>query len=186
MSIEAVEDAMLATITTQLGNKLRKVDTLPGPLDVDLLTRLAASSPGAYVSFLGGRNKKTDKIAMVDGVFALYVLVNHAGGHRAKQRGAANVIGAYDILNALIPHLNHLDITDVGVLRFQQVQNLFKVDLDKKGVMVYAATFLLPNLVFEFVDDTVLDDFETFNADIDMAPADGTIDITVNETLPIV
>jgi phage gp37-like protein len=163
--IATAEDAIIAICDAALQAKVRPMESLPGVLTMDVLRTIAARTPAVYVCYLGGRAgvQVTDS-AQHQALFAVYVITDHASGNVDRRRGDARQIGAYDILAILVPVLNDHTVPGVGSLNFQRIENLFSVDLDKKGVSIYAATFELPMSFSYQLDETTLDDFITYDA----------------------
>ena len=168
--IIATEDAFIATSNTALQKKVRDMETLPGQMSLRVLQTIAANAPAVYVAYLGGRTSGAPQSdAPHTAVFAVYIVVDHAGS-KVRGRGDARQIGAYDIINALVPALNGLTVADVGTVQFKSVENLFSVELDKEGVSIYAATFEVP-MTFEYLaDETSLAGFVTYDAIHSISP----------------
>ena len=162
--ITVTEDAIIAAGNAALQGKVREMEALPGRMSLRVLQTIAALAPAVYVAYLGGRTRG----AAQDGVshaavFAVYIVVDHADS-KTRGRGDARQIGAYDILNVLLPMLNNFTIKDVGTMQFKGIENLFSVELDKQGVLIYAATFEVP-MSFEYLaDETALSGFITYSA----------------------
>lgn len=177
--ISGVEDAILAEVVAALERTVSKVETIPGGWTMDALTRALQFAPGVYCAFLGtspGQNE-----GYHTGRFTVY-LVSKGASETDRRRGNSRVIGAYDMLERLLPRLDGLDIPEVGRLRVSGVENLFRDALFDLGGTVYGITMNLPNMPFVAFDGTALDLFDTFHADLDQAPADGAIDAVAHET----
>lgn len=170
--ISTTEDALIAkTIATVVDGDgkslLKKVDHLPGELNLKMLRQLTAHAPGVYWSFLGGRVKDNEHDVQLNSSWMMYVITSHASGNDARRRGDARQIGAYEIMAPLIPVMNNFIVPNAGALRFRQARNLYSGELEKNSVALYAASFeLLMNLSIE--EDNTLDDFITFHADYDI------------------
>lgn len=173
--IAATEDAIIAASNAALQGKVRDMETLPGRMSLRVLQTIAALAPAVYVTYLGGRKTgNAQSQASHNAVFAVYIVTDHAQSGAARSRGDARQIGAYDILNVLLPALNDLTIADVGTAKFNAVENLFSVELDKQGVSIYAATFDVP-MSFEYLaDETALSGFITYSAIHTISP-DGDV-----------
>jgi len=181
--ISKTENSIIKVIEKVMLNKIKTVETLPGSWSVDLLLDLAHKAPAVFVAYRGGPAEKSNVDAVSDGKFSVYV-VTKAGREGHRRKGSITAIGAYDILEAIVPHIHRLAVPDVGTLKFVNVDNLFGDVVQDLGVTVYAADFVLPQMVWPFVDVHTLDDFITFNADVDQVQANGDVDITVREILP--
>lgn len=181
--IATVEAAILAQVQTTLGAAVKVKESLAGSWTLDLLKKAIQMAPGVYVAFLSGRGNP-DADGYMDGSFVVFVV---AGGPLEAQRrqGTPRVIGAYEIVERLVPVLAGLNVPDVGTLRVQDVNNLFKEATFELGGTVYGITLSLPNMPMTYQADLArLADFITFAADYDLQPADGEIDAQDTVTLP--
>lgn len=172
MSIVAIEDDLVARIKALLGASVREVDSLPGALnDPETLRALARSAPSVYLAFLGGRQRVAgDPDAYLNGVWAVYAVTAHRSGTAARRRGDGREIGAYEILQRVVPVLSGYVVQDHGTLEFQAIENLFSMQFDRQGTTVYAATFRLPMVLARETDLTALADFATYHATHTLAP----------------
>ncbi len=172
--IATIEDSIIQSVKDELmqsGNeKINVVDSLPGSWSYDLLKRVLQKAPAVYVAFLGGKSAHTSSDVVIDGRFDVYVVTKQAD-EETRRRGNARVIGAYDIIETIVPVINSKTIADVGTLNFVNINNLFGEAMLDLGGTVYAATFSIPKLVLPYEADlSALDDFITYHADHSMAP----------------
>lgn len=170
--ISTIEDSIIQSVNDVLmqpGNeKLKVVESLPGAWSYDLLKRVLQKAPAVYVAFLGGKRSIDASDIILDGRFDVYVITKQAD-EVTRRRGNARVIGAYDIIETIIPAINGRTIQDVGSLNLTGINNLFGEAMLDLGGTVYAATFSLPNMVFPYeLDLLTLDNFITFHADHDL------------------
>jgi len=175
MSISAVEDHIVDITKQSLGGALRAVEVLPNALNLALLKTILPLAPAVYTTFLGGRPGTVDTDgATINGRFDVYIITRHVGNDSARRRGDSTTIGAYQIIERLIPDLHDSNITDIGRLRLTNVQNLFSIQLEETfKSALYALTFELPNMPFSYeVDMDSLDNFEHFHADYDIPEFD--------------
>lgn len=171
MGILAVEDALIARIRAVLGNRVRVVDSLPGDWDDDMLRRFAAQLPAVFIAFAGGGSRAPGATTFdIDGQWIVYVATGHASGQAARRRGDALQIGAYELVELLVPQLHLFKVPDTGTLMAVRVENLYTGSIDRQGLAVYALTFQLPMSMPLQLDPAVLDDFETFTAQYDVPP----------------
>ncbi|MDP1673372.1 MAG: DUF1834 family protein [Burkholderiales bacterium] len=171
MSIRTIEDNLIATIKTIVTDKVRSVDSLPGDWDDDVLRRLLRLMPGVFVVFAGGAPERAGGTsAQLSGVWIVYVATAHASGEAARRRGDGRQVGAYELLELLVPRLHGHTVPGEGTLSFARVENLYNGAIDKQGVSVYAATFNMPMALPSDLDLPTLDDFETFAAHYDIPP----------------
>ncbi len=178
--ITTIEDSIIAASNTALQKKVRDMESLPGRMSLQVLKKIAANAPAVYVAYLGGRKGKAiTGVAMHQGVFAIYIITERID----SRRGSARKMGAYDIINILVPVLNDHKVTDVGTLEFQRIENMFSVELDKQGVSIYAAVFEIPITLEYQLDETTLSDFITYSATHSMAPGEDEPDAEDNVQL---
>jgi phage gp37-like protein len=160
--IATVEDALLAEVVATFGATLRHQDSLPGGWTLDTLKRALQLSPGVYVAFTGltpGGNE-----GYHNGRFSVYAVTKGASD-TTRRRGTARVLGAYDILEQLLPRLDGLLVPDVATARVSGVDNLFRDAMFDLGGAVYAIQLTVPNMPLDYqVDESTLDDFVTFDA----------------------
>lgn len=173
--ITAVEDALLAALTTAVAGTKVRVDSLPGDWDDDMLRRLLTLAPCVLVAFAGGPAKQPGAHQpTIDGQWIVYAVTAHASGQEARRRGNAQSLGAYELLARLIvPALHSLQIADVGTATLVRVENLFTGQVERQGLAVYAAAFSVPmpfRVGVEGLDG--LPDFATFAAQYDLPPHD--------------
>lgn len=173
MTLATLESTVITTSRTALGTAVRKVDSLPGAWSVDLLRQVLQTAPAVYVAFLGGTaaNRAGDA-ATINGRIGVYVCVNHA--LEAQRRlGTPQVIGAYDMIERLVPALHNLTVPDICTLRLVSIDNLFGDVTQELGGSVYGIVLEAPNLVFGYTADlATLDSFITFHSEIDSTLAD--------------
>ena len=164
--LAAIEDALLAEVDAALGNTIRRRDSLPGGWTLDTLRRALQFAPGAYVAFQGA--KPGARQGYHDGRFTVYV-VSKGASESGRRRGNARVIGAYDMLERLLPRLSVLTVPDIGSIRIAGIENLFRDAMFDLGGTVYGINLELPNMPFDYAADLAsLDDFVTFDARYDL------------------
>lgn len=174
MSIQAVEDDLIATIKALLGNRIRTVDSLPGDWDADMLRRLLRLCPAVLIVFAGGAPAAPGgSLAYLNANWVVYAVTANASGEAARRRGDAQQIGAYDILQLVVPKLHGHLVAGVGSLNFVRVENLFNASVEKQGLAVYAATFQLGMSLPADIDLSTLTPFVTFDALYDTPPLAG-------------
>jgi phage gp37-like protein len=180
--ISDVEDDILAVVAATLPGKLRDSGSLPGSWSVDLLKQLLQKAPGVYVAFNGGPIGDND-LCTIDARFDVYAVTKEPAEIN-RRRGTQAIIGAYDIIHAVVPKLHMHTVTGVGTLRGVSISNLFSNVLTTLGGTVYAAQFTLPRMPLKgaFIDAT-LGNFITFHAESDI-DANGTFDFINQFDLP--
>ena len=67
MTITSTENYLVTQIESLFQGRLRKVDSLPGALNEQLVKIMAATTPAVYVTFLSGR--ANDQVLNRTGVF---------------------------------------------------------------------------------------------------------------------
>lgn len=179
--IATVEDALLAEVEAALGNTIRQRDSLPGGWTGDTLQRALQFAPGVFVGFNGMTPGQGE--GYQNGRFSVYA-VTKGVSDADRRRGTARVIGAYDILEALLPRLDGLAVADVGTARVRGVDNLFRDAMFDLGGAVYAVQLELPNMPFDYrADEAGLDDFATFDAVYDLDQPTGSGEPEANDHL---
>ena len=182
--ISTVEAALIVRIRELLGAKVRKVDSLPGDLDEEILKKMLISAPGVYVSFGGGSvGSKHAYPPQISSRWTVFVVTGHASGQAARRTGDQVQMGAYALTSILAGALDSWVVEDVGGLELADVRNLFTGALDAKGCALYGLSFTLPMEFPPEVDVASLDDFVTFNAEYDLAPVEGNNAATDRVTL---
>jgi phage gp37-like protein len=191
MSIAAVEEHLIGVIKARFqlsGGKsaLRGVDSLPSDWDNDVLKRLLRQVPGVFVVWGGGQRidgSDTD----INSTWVIVAVTAHASGEKARRHGDKLEIGAYQIIEVVVPLLrDHVVPPGQERLQFEEVQNLFSNDLDLQGVAAYGARFSLrmPIVPPPGMAADVLDDFLTFDSTLDAAPSDGNPEAQDTVLLP--
>lgn len=178
MGLKNVEDKLIVEIKAALtvgGQlKVRTVDSLPSDWDQDMLRRFAKLAPAVLIAFVGGVVKETgasDSVT-IESQWAVIAITAHASGEAARRRGDAQQIGAYEIVETLIPRLHGATIPDEGSLSLGEIQNLWNGDVEKQGLTVYAMRFTMPMTLVYQADIALLNDFITFDGKLDFAPRD--------------
>ena len=163
--IKAVEADILHQISETLVNCVSEIKTLPGPWSYDLLKQVLQKAPAVYVSFLGGQGNPDGFDASINARFDVYAVTKHFGNQQSARHGTNRTIGAYEIIETILPRLHGHTIDDVGTLQLRNVDNLFGEAMFELGGIIYAATFSLPNMTFPLNSDlTILSPFEIYNA----------------------
>ena len=181
--ITQAEDIILEKLTTAFGNSVRSVESLSGPWTVESLRRAISMSPCVRLAFLGGK-KNENGPEFIDAKFGIYCVARSTSDLQRRQ-GASRSVDAYNMIQVICPVLNMSVLSGIGTLFLEAVSTVFAEQTFKLGATVYSAVFNLPNFPLpDAFDPATLADFITFHADSDMAPADGDIDITSEETLP--
>lgn len=179
MGIATVEDAIIAAATQALtvdgALKVRGIVSAPGDWDKEMLKRtLLAMVPCVLVVFAGGPSKDVGgNIANLDAHWRVIVATGHASGEKARRRGDSQEIGAYEIIERLVPVLDGLVIADEGTLDLVELDNLYTGEVDKQGLAIYGLTFTHLMALPFIADLGALDDFTTFHAFYDVPPFDG-------------
>lgn len=163
--IADVETAILATATTALGNTVRKIESIPGGWTMAALTRALQFSPGVYVAFLGFAKSKSEDC--LDGRFACY-MVTKGASEQDRRHGNQRVIGAYDMIEIMLPRLASMRLPDGGSLTVGGVDNLFRDVMFDLGGTVYGINLTLPAVSLDYQADLTgpgLADFILFHGE---------------------
>jgi len=73
--------------------------------------------------------------------FLVYAVTSHASGGRERQRGNSRQIGAYEIVERVVPTLDQQPAAQLGSLRFDGLRVLTPASAQRKGVAVYEMAF---------------------------------------------
>ncbi|UXF57490.1 DUF1834 family protein [Chromohalobacter phage YPCBV-1] len=141
--IADAEDAIVAAVQGVLGQTVQTVETLPGAWDQDALALAFRKMPGVWVYFDGGQSGKGARGNRLNAHFMVYAVTSHASGGRERQRGNGRQIGAYEIVERVVPTLAGQVVGDLGTLMFQGLRVLTPASAQRKGVAVYEMTFHL-------------------------------------------
>lgn len=170
MSILAAEDSMLAQLRALTQGRVRTVETLPGDWDDDMLKRFLRSVPGVWLAFAGGAARPAGAGTL--GLASRWVVYVATGqpSEEARRRGDALQVGAYTLLQLLLPHLHGMSVTSVGTLAVTDVANLYSGQIERQALTVYAVTLALEMQLDLTPAEELLAPFETFAADMDVPP----------------
>lgn len=160
--IAEAEDAIVAAIQAALGQTVQTVETLPGPWDQDALALAFRKMPGVWVYFDGGNPGKGR--GRLSARFMVYAVTAHASGGRERQRGNSRQIGAYEIVERVVPTLDQQPAAKMGTLRFDGLRVLTPASAQRKGVAVYEMAFGLEVAFPAPRDAAELSDFAIYSA----------------------
>lgn len=160
--IADAEDAIVAAIEEVLGQTVQTVETLPGPWDQDALALAFRRMPGVWVYFDGGTPGKGK--GRLNGQFLVYAVTGHASGSRDRQRGSSRQIGAYEIIERVVPRLDQHSAGALGTLRFGGLRVLTPASAQRKGIAVYEMAFGLEMAFPAARDASDLADFKIYSA----------------------
>ncbi|MGE4406045.1 phage protein Gp37 [Pseudomonas sp.] len=177
--ITAIEDDIIERVKGHFGAVLRTVDSVPGPLDSEeTLKKMLRAAPAVFVLFAGGRNPHPGKeLVEIRGRWVLYAVTAHAGGQADRRRGDGRQIGAYEIVERLVPLLSGFCPADESALDLADVANLYSGTIDNQGVTIYAVNFGVRMDLADLPDVATLDDFLHLHTEFDHN-ADGAADLT--------
>lgn len=162
--LAAIEDAIIERCASLVGEHVRAIESLPGSWSDDTLRAALRRVPGIYVAWSGGPAMSGGR-AGINGRYAVYVVTGQASGERARRRGTSREIGAYEVLERIVPGLHGYTVPDVGSLQLERVDNLYSDRADQQGIVIYGAVFSLAKMMFPPVFDAGdLADFVTFHA----------------------
>jgi phage gp37-like protein len=181
VGIKTIEDAIVAEakVALTIGGALRvrSVVSAPGDWDKDMLKRrLLAMVPCVLVVFAGGPAMASG--GQVASIEAHWRVIVASGGpnEEARRVDDTQFLGAYSMLQLLIPKLDGLKIPDEGTLDLIELENLYSGEVDKQGLTLYGLTFTHPMGFPNDLDVATLDEFETFHTFYDIPPFAGAIE----------
>lgn len=161
--ITEIEAALLNLARQTLGDTVRQYGSIPGGWTNEILSRALQFAPGVYVGFTGGGGAEIGQGTALR--FAVYI-VNKGPVEESRRRGT---IGAYQMIERLIPGYSELEIPDIGSVRVGSIENLFRDLMYEMGGTVYSLSIEVPRVVFPIATGD-LADFQTFHADYDVEP----------------
>lgn len=172
--IVTVENSLIGLIKAALGARVKGVKSLPGGWDEGMLKRLIVNAPAVYVAFMGGPVIGDRRIGSRWGVYAV---TSDPCGEAARRVGTKRSIGAYEILERVVPAVDEQTIDNIGSFELSgSIDNLFTGTIAKQNLTIYEAQFTIPLQFDRESDWSTLDDFITFHADFDLVPVEGNID----------
>ncbi len=150
--------------TSELGRRLKVVDSLPDTPDRDLVQRWGLDAPAAYVVAADG----TLSQAIATPQFVVVLVARNARGHQAARRGDGKTIGLYEMLDAAIAELHGGQSKDASwqVTRYQFLHDSQFRDQGLQIALVQIQADTDPPQK----DATNLGEFLEFHADFDIAP----------------
>jgi phage gp37-like protein len=161
--IATIEDAILAVGTAALGNTVRKIETVPGGWTMATLTRALQFAPGVYVAFHGAVPGASE--GYYNGRFTVY-MVSKGASEEDRRRGNNRIIGAYEMLERMLPPLSVLTVQDIGSPMVTGIENLFRDAMFELGGTVYSINLTMPNMPFDYrLDESGLANFVLFHAE---------------------
>lgn len=168
--IGAIEDKMVARLTTAFAGRLKEIDHKPARFMVEELERILTMAPAAYVAFLGWTAGSVTRV----GAFGVYLVAANASGERARRRGDAATIGAYEMdwvatrcLEGWVP------ASASGPVAVTGSENLYSAAFEKAGRTVLGLALSVPMPFPPVITDEERDnlgDFITFNGQWDVPP----------------
>lgn len=161
--IADAEDGIVQAIEIALGKTVQTIETLPGPWDQDALTLAFRSAPGVWVYFDGGTPGRGARGNRIEAMFRVYAVTDHASGARERQRGNKRHIGAYEIIERVVPSLSGHVVAGLGSLMFSGLRVLTPASAQRKGYAAYEMSFTLEMGFPAPRDIASLDDFEVFS-----------------------
>ncbi|SDK31994.1 phage protein Gp37 [Billgrantia gudaonensis] len=173
-----IEDAIVERCQVVVGEHVKTIADLPGRWNDKTLRAALRQVPGIYVAWGGARGDGNLTQPAANSRYVVYVVTGHASGERERRRGNARQVGAYELLERVVPAVHGLSVKGVGSLALESLDNLYSDLFDKEGVVVYGAAYRL-NLVFPpAFDVNDLAPFEKYRATHEI----GTDDDPVTES----
>lgn len=174
MGIANTEALLIAKIQGSFAaKKLKTVESLPGNWDDDTMRRLLRQVPGVFVVWAGAQPASArdgGTAGLATGLWLVYCATAHANGEAARRLGDSKQIGAYELVETLIPQLNGLTIPGEGTLALAKVENLYSGTIDKQGLALYVLHFNMPQAWPTEVDESTLGNFEELHGLYDIPP----------------
>lgn len=159
-----IEDAMIARCRWVVGADVLTIQDLPGAWDESTLPTLLDDLPGIYVGWSGGAAVAGSR-PMLDSQYSAYIVTAHNSDERTRRRGGDGYVGAYPLLEKVVPALHGLSVEGIGTLQLERIDNLYSAQAEQHGVAIYGAVFVLNKLLFPAALGTSgLGNFTTYHA----------------------
>ena len=142
--IGALEDAIIAKLSSAFAGRLKEVDHKPAKFDADELLRILTMAPAIYVAFLGFQRSERPP-GSVRATYGVYMVAANASGERARRRGDAATIGAYEMAVLTAATLERwVPEGAAGPMEVQSCENLYASVFEKNGITVYGLVCDVP------------------------------------------
>ncbi len=151
--IGETETAILNTVKAVFGGTLRQVDTHPGTWSDVAVRRMLIATPAVYVAWLGCGEGRT--LREVESRWVLYVAAEMLNGREM------NRLGAYEIIELLMVHLNGKAFGPSTGMRLTKAQNLYTDAQEASGTVLYGLYFSARTPLPNTNDESNLNDFLT-------------------------
>ncbi|KGE77651.1 phage protein Gp37 [Halomonas salina] len=138
-----IEDAIIARCQEVVGDSVKTVADLPGRWDNKTLRAALRKVPGIYVAWGGAKGEGSSRQPVAHARYVVYVVTGHASGERERRRGNSRQVGAYELLERVVPAVHNLSVDGVGTLAFENLDNLYADHFDNEGVVIYGAAYRL-------------------------------------------
>lgn len=163
--IATVEDTMTAAAQQALGTGF-KVETVPAGITAEEWGQRLRSGTAVYIAWTGGGVGTWRGTPRILGEFSAYVISESAGKEVIRRRGNPDRLGAYLMIEYLVPAIHDLAVDGIGTLQLDRIDNLYSEQFDKLGIAVYQLAFNIP-IEFGPVAQSTLSDFLRFNPQFD-------------------
>lgn len=182
MSLVDVRDGIIATLATALGVNVAVQSHRGSFASAEEVKRFATKPAAVLVAPLRiSRAEDIGGIAMLPVDWGVFVLTKDLPN---LPRDA----GALGLVQTIVMLAGDSDWggQPVGPISNIEARNLYAATIDQLGIALWGIGFQQPVEVAQVsdADYAAMNPFVTFHQDIDMAPADGVIDITETDTLP--
>lgn len=167
-----IEDAIIARCQQVAGEHVKAVEDLPGRWDDKTLRAALRQVPGIYVTWGGARGEAKASQATATSRYVVYVVTGHASGQRERRRGNVRQVGAYELLERVVPAVHGLTVEGVGSLALETIDNLYSEKFDKEGVVIYGVAYRLTLQFPAPFDVNDLAPFERYRATHQVGTAD--------------
>lgn len=182
MSVLDVRSGIIATLATALGANVAVQAHRGSFASAEEVKRFATKPAAVLVAALRvARAEDIGGIAMLPVDWGIFVITKDVPG-------IARDAGALGMVQTILVLASDADWggQPVGPVANLEARNLYAATIDQLGIALWGIGFQQPveiDLV-SAADYAAMNPFITFHQDIDMAPADGAIDITETDTLP--
>ena len=144
MSVRAIEDAIIARLTTRFRGRLRAIESKPVKMDPDELKRVLTLAPAAYVAYLGFARRERPP-GTVTASFGIYLVAQHAHEALRRRGGAPGEIGAYDMEGIAVRALEDWGPSAAaGAFEVRSSEPIAAAAFEKAGLSVFGLVADVP------------------------------------------
>ncbi|WP_293934059.1 DUF1834 family protein [Iodobacter sp.] len=145
VSLEQIEDALVARLKQGLGRLATSVENYGGELD-DLTPEVIRCFPAVWVTFGGiirsEKTKTSEKSIKASGQWVVMCAARNIRNHNAARQGGVGEVGAYQLVRSVRRLLQQQDLgLAIDYLQPGRVRTLYNTKLGHDAVSIFACEF---------------------------------------------